>query len=320
MSRSSENREGRAAGRDTSLPAPLPELEAATVEKILLAFLREETRNAGFERLVLGLSGGIDSAVVCFLAARALSPENVTAVMMPAHASSPDSLVDAKLVVEATGVNVREVPIGDMAQTYLQTLPKPSAVRSGNVFARCRMIVLYDVSAEVGGLVVGTSNKTELLLGYGTLFGDLASAINPIGDLYKTQVQALAEHLGVPESVCIKPPSADLWEGQSDEEELGATYAQFDALLHQLVDERVSPDRLIDRGFDDAFVRSVMQRVRVNQYKRRLPLIAKLSVRTIGPDFRYPRDGGRGADRRLPARDEAGRGTRAGSDRDASAS
>jgi len=287
-------------------PPVLPSLEARTVETILRSFLREECRSAGFDRAVLGLSGGIDSAVVCFLAAAALGPERVTAVMMPAHASSPDSLTDARSVVDATGVRSREVPIGDMAEAYLSTVPDAGPLRKGNVYARCRMIVLYDVSAEVGGLVLGTSNKTELLLGYGTLHGDLASAINPLGDLYKTQVRLLARHLGVPERIRAKPPSADLWEGQSDEAELGASYEQLDALLLQLVDERVSPERLADLGFDPAFVRSVARRVRANQYKRRLPLIAKLSARTIGPDFRYPRDGGRSADRRLEPGAERG--------------
>lgn len=303
------------------IPTPLPSLEAGTVRTILLAFLREECRSAGFERAVVGLSGGIDSAVVCTLAAQALGADAVTAVLMPAHGSSPDSVTDAQAVVDATGVRSRVVPIGDMAQQYLATVPDASARRKGNVYARCRMIVLYDVSAELGALVLGTSNKTELLLGYGTLFGDLASAINPLGDLYKTQVRALAEHLGVSEAVRVKPPSADLWEGQRDEEELGATYEELDALLLQLVDERVSPERLVELGFDAAFVRSVAQRVRANQYKRRLPLIAKLSSRTIGPDFRYPRDGGRGADRRLrrlpgDARDGAARDGAAAEPRD----
>jgi len=285
----------------TKVPASasVPPLEPRAVQQILINFLREETRAAGLDQAVLGLSGGIDSAVVCHLAAAALGAENVTAVMMPAHSSSPDSLEDARRVAEDTGVATRLVEIGDMAEAYLGGVPDAGALRRGNVFARCRMIVLYDVSAELRGLVYGTSNKTELLLGYGTLFGDLASAINPIGDLYKLHVRDLAAHLGVAEAVRRKPPTADLWEGQSDEQELGATYEELDALLVRLVDERVAPDRLIAEGFEEAFVRSVARRVRVNQYKRRLPLIAKLTTRTIGPDFRYPRDGGGGRDRRL---------------------
>jgi NAD+ synthase len=275
-------------------------LDSGTVEKILLTFLQEETRSAGLSRGVLGLSGGLDSAVVCVLAARALGPENVTAVMLPTSISNPASLGDAKLVAETTGVRTRVVEITEMASGYLSRVPEASDVRKGNVFARCRMIVLYDVSAEVGGLVLGTSNKTELLLGYGTLHGDLASAINPIGDLYKTQVRVLAEHLGVPEEIRAKTPSADLWEGQEDEEELGASYEEFDALLSRLVDDRVPPERLIDEGFDPEFVRSVAHRVRENQYKRRPPVIAKVSTRTIGPDFRLPRDAALSRDRRIP--------------------
>jgi len=275
-------------------------LDTPTVEKILVSFVEAECADAGFSKGVLGLSGGIDSAVVCVLAARALGPENVTAVMMPSSLSSPDSLADAERVVAATGVRSRVVDVSAMADAYLKGVPDAAHVRRGNVYARCRMIVLYDVSAEVGALVLGTSNKTELLLGYGTLHGDLASAINPIGDLYKTQLRELAAHVGVPEEIRRKPPTADLWPGQRDETELGATYEELDRLLVQLVDLRVPPDRLVERGWDDAFVRSIAQRVRRHQYKRRTPVIAKVSARTIGPDFRYPRDGARARDRRLP--------------------
>lgn len=275
-------------------------LDPSTAGKVLVEFLRRETESAGLRRAVLGLSGGIDSAVVCHLAARALGPENVTAVMMPASVSSPKSREDAELIVRDLGVAARVVDVTEMANAYLGNVPDAGVVRRGNVYARCRMIVLYDVSAEVGGLVIGTSNKTELLLGYGTLFGDLASAINPVGDLYKTQVRSLAGHLGVPESVRTKPPSADLWEGQSDEAELGATYEELDSVLVRLVDGRESPARLVADGFRAEFVTSVARRVRANQYKRRPPLIAKVSARTIGPDFRLPRDAGRSCDRRLP--------------------
>jgi NAD+ synthase len=236
---------------------------------------------------------------VAFLAARALGPANVTGVMLPAASSSADSLEDARRVAETCGIATRVVPIARMAEGYLESVPDASAMRRGNVFARCRMIVLYDVSAELGALVLGTSNKTELLLGYGTLHGDLASALNPVGDLYKTQLRALAVHLGVPESVRVKAPSADLWSGQSDEAELGATYEDLDRLLFQWIDERVPPERLVERGFDRTFLEATAMRVRANQYKRRPPVIAKLSGRTIGPDFRYPRDSALTRDRRL---------------------
>jgi NAD+ synthase len=267
------------------------------VERILVTFLREECRNAGFERGVLGLSGGIDSAVVCALAARALGPTNVTGVMMPARESSPASLTDGRLVADATGIETRRVEIGEMADGYLRQVPAADVRRRGNVYARCRMIVLFDVSAERHGLVFGTSNKTELLLGYGTLHGDLASAINPLGDLYKTQVSALAEYLSVPEPVRVKPPSADLWPGQVDEDELGASYDDLDRVLFRLVDDHASPARLVEEGFDERLVKDVADRIRMFHFKRRPPLIAKLSTRTIGPDFRYPRDASLSGDR-----------------------
>jgi NAD+ synthase len=275
-------------------------VDPAPVERILGAFLRSETASAGFSRGVLGLSGGLDSAVVCYLAARALGPDNVTAVLMPVEGvSGADSVTHAELVVRKTGVRQLVVNVGAMAGAYLRGVPNASALRRGNVYARCRMIVLYDVSAEVGALVLGTSNKTELLLGYGTLHGDLASAINPIGDLYKTHVRQLAEHLGVPEVIRAKPPTADLWSGQRDEDELGATYDLLDAALVRLIDDREDPARLVEDGFDATFVESLVERVRRNQYKRRMPIIAKLSRRTIGPDFRMPRDAGLSRDRRL---------------------
>jgi NAD+ synthase len=273
-------------------------LDAVTTERTLLAFLRDECASAGLRRGVVGLSGGVDSAVVCFLAARALGPENVTGVMMPARSSEPKSLTDARVVAEATGVRSRVVEIGEMADGFLKLVPDADDIRKGNVFARCRMIVLYDVSAEVRGLVLGTSNRSEILLGYGTLHGDLACAINPIGNLYKTQVRVLAEHLGVPDSIRRKPPSADLWIGQTDEGELGTTYERLDDLLVRLVDDRISPERLIEDGMDPEFVRSTEERVRRNRFKGRPPVIAKLSTRTIGPETRLPRDAARSRRRR----------------------
>ncbi len=270
-----------------------------TVEKILISFLREECAAAGLDKGVLGLSGGLDSAVVCVLAVRALGAQNVTAVMMPAASSSPDSLEDAELVAKECGVAVRTVSIAAMADAYVSTIPDATNLRRGNVYARCRMIVLYDISASVGGLVLGTSNKTELLLGYGTLHGDMASAINPIGDLYKTQIRAMARHLGVPQRVIDKPPTADLWKGQTDEADLGATYETIDRLLYRIVDQRIPLSRIVEAGFDPEFVRSITARIRRNQYKRRPPVIAKLLSRTIGPDFRLPRDSALAIDRAI---------------------
>ena len=259
---------------------------------LLKHFLRDEIRKVGFEKAVIGLSGGIDSAVACYLAAQAIGPHNVLALRLPYRSSSPDSLEHAQQIVDALGVQSDTIDITSMVEPLFRRLPDIDAKRKGNVMARQRMIVAYDRSAAVGGLVVGTSNKTELLLGYGTLFGDMASAINPLGDLYKTQVRRLAAHLGVPQPIIDKAPSADLWVGQTDEGELGLTYADADRLLVMLVDERYTPAEVVEAGFDPKLVERVWRLVRVNHFKRRGPIIAKLSSRTISVDFNYLRDWG----------------------------
>jgi NAD+ synthase len=179
-----------------------------------------------------------------------------------------------------------------MVDPLFERFPQASKIRQGNAMARARMIVLYDQSEAFEGLVVGTGNKTEILLGYSTLYGDSACAINPLGDLYKTQVSQLALEIGVPEIIVDKPPSADLWAGQTDEDELGFTYAAVDRLLYLLVDQRYRPADLLEAGFSESFVQQVLARVRRNQFKRLLPPIAKLTNRTIGYDFLYPRDWG----------------------------
>ncbi len=260
--------------------------------KILTGFIRTEIGRAGIPHAVVGLSGGLDSAVSCTLAAEALGPENVLAVRMPYRSSSPDSLEDAQKVIDATGVQSITVEITPMVEPLFERFPEMSSVRKGNIMARARMIVLFDQSAAFNGLVVGTGNKTEILLGYTTLYGDSACGINPLGDLYKTQVRQLARDLGLPESILSKAPTADLWQGQTDEGELGFTYAEVDRLLYLLVDERYTPAECISAGFSESFVRAVVERVRRNQFKRVLPPIAKLSNRTVGYDFLYLRDWG----------------------------
>ncbi len=260
--------------------------------KILTGFIRTEIRRAGIEHAVVGLSGGLDSALSCFLAAEALGPENVQAVLMPYRSSSQDSLDDAQKVVDATGVQSIKVEITAMVDPLFERSPEMSSMRKGNIMARARMVVLFDQSAAFNGLVVGTGNKTEILLGYTTLYGDSACGINPLGDLYKTQVRQLARDLGVPESILTKAPTADLWAGQTDEGELGFTYAEVDRLLYLLVDERYTPEECVQAGFEESFVRSVVKRVQRNQFKRVLPPIAKLSNRTVGYDFLYLRDWG----------------------------
>ena len=269
-------------------------IDANLVHKILVEFLRQEIGKVGMSRAVVNLSGGIDSALACYLAAEALGAENVLAIRLPYRASSPDSLEHAQLVIDALGLVHDTVDITPMVEPLFERYPTRSVTqnRKGNVMARERMIILYDQSAAWNGLVVGASNKTELLLGYGTLFGDMASAVNPLGDLYKTQIRQLAAAVGVPQPIVDKPPSADLWPGQTDEAEMGLTYEQVDRLLYLLVDERYSLDEAVEAGFAREYVERVWKIVRVNSFKRRLPLIAKVSTRTIGVDFRYLRDWG----------------------------
>lgn len=259
---------------------------------ILTSFIRTEITRAGFNKAVIGLSGGVDSALSCFLAADALGSENVLAVRMPYKSSSQDSLDHAKLVIDQLGVQSLTFPITDMVDPLFERFSEAGKVRMGNVMARARMIVLYDQSEAFRGLVVGTGNKTEILLGYSTLFGDSACALNPLGDLYKTQVRQLARALTVPDVIISKPPSADLWIGQTDEGELGFTYAEVDKLLHMIVDQRYKPEDCVEAGFDQAFVREVVRLVRRNHFKRVMPPIAKLTNRTIGYDFLYLRDWG----------------------------
>ncbi len=259
---------------------------------ILTGFVRSEITRVGMTRAVIGLSGGIDSALSCVLAAEALGPENVLAVRMPYKASSKDSLEDAQLLIDQLGVQSKTIEITDIVEPIFKQNPNITDKRKGNVMARARMVVLYDQSEEFKGLVVGTSNKTEILLGYSTLYGDSASALNPIGDLYKTQLRQLSRALKVPASIIDKPPSADLWAGQTDEKELGFTYEEVDKLLYLLVDQRYSPQEAIESGFEEKFVNAVALRIRRNQFKRMQPPIAKVSNRTVGYDFLYLRDWG----------------------------
>jgi NAD+ synthase len=263
------------------------------VEQLLVRFLREEVAGAGFSRAVLGISGGVDSALVAALCVKAFGPKNVLGVMMPYRSSSPDSEAHAKLLAKELGIETRKIEITAMADGYLAANDVGDRMRRGNVMARCRMIVLYDQSVAFKGLVIGTSNKTEILLGYSTQWGDSASAVNPIGDLYKAQIYQLARHMGVPAPILDKAPSADLFEGQTDEGELGFTYADADRLLYAMVDERLGEDELVASGFDLQFVRRVASRIASTQFKRVMPIIAKLSQRTVNQDFRYLRDWGK---------------------------
>lgn len=264
-------------------------IDEALVRKMLVGFLRDETLKTGATRVVLGVSGGVDSAVVAALAAEALGPANVLGLFTPYRASSGRSRDDALTVARVFGIRLEEVPITAQLDAYFSGLADVDRVRRGNKMARERKSIEYDRSWP-DGLVLGTSNKTELLLGYGTQFGDLACALNPVGDLYKTQLRELAAHVGVPRAVIDKAPSADLWEGQTDEGELGFTYEQADVILYHLVDRRVRAADLVAAGFDAALIAKIRERMRRNHFKRVMPLIAKVSLRTVGHDFLYPRD------------------------------
>jgi NAD+ synthase len=265
-------------------------IDPATTVRLLAGFIKCEVERTGKRRVVLGLSGGIDSALAAYLAAEALTPSGVIGVLMPYRTSSASSLSDAESVVGALGILAERFEISEMVDAFSARAGQVSARRLGNVMARTRMTILYDRSMEHDALVLGTSNKTELLLGYGTIHGDLASAINPLGDLYKTQVRELSKALGVPRSILAKPPSADLWPSQTDENDLGFSYGEADRILALLVDGRLSVASVVRRGYPSATVRRIQAAIVRSQYKRRMPVIAKVSTRSLGWDFRYPRD------------------------------
>lgn len=272
--------------------APFLKLNEPLVTRLLTTTLREEVEKAGFGKVILGLSGGIDSALSLYLAVEAFGKGNVIAVRMPYKTSSTSSLEDAQTAIDDTGVESLTIDITPQIDAYYEQFPEATPLRRGNKMARERMAILYDLSAHYEALVIGTSNRTELLLGYGTQFGDAASAINPLGDLYKTQVRQLSAYLGVPEQIIAKPPSADLWEDQTDEGELGFSYFDVDRLLYYMIDQRFALDKLRELNFSDEFIEKVSKRVIRNQYKRTMPVILKVGNRTVGVDFRYLRDWG----------------------------
>ncbi len=267
-------------------------IDADLVQEILTNFIHSIITGAGFSRAIVNLSGGLDSSVSCVLAARALGPENVLALCLPYKTSSSESLDHAELIIKQLGVASKTIPISPMVDPLISLEPSMSAVRQGNIMARTRMIVAYDQSEAFKGLVVGTGNKTEILLGYTTLYGDSASALNPLGDLYKTQVRQLARVLEIPALIIDKPPSADLWAGQTDEGELGFTYAEVDKLLYLLVDQRFSPEECVEAGFKEEFIRKVIGRIRRNQFKSLLPPIARVTNQSVEYDFLKLRDWG----------------------------
>ena len=264
-----------------------PELAAAALEH----FVRDAVDNAGARGVVVGLSGGVDSALSAALAARALGTARVHALFLPYRESDPRSRTDAEAVAAAFGLALRTIDITTQIDAYFdRDEPAADRVRRGNKMARERMSILFDQSKKLDSLVIGTSNKTEILLGYSTLFGDNASSFNPLGDLYKTQVRALARHVGVPEAVAGKPASADLWPGQSSEGELGFDYATADEILYLLFDQGLLGDEVVARGYDAAVVEAIVARERANRFKRRMMLIARLSGSAVNLDREIPRD------------------------------
>ncbi len=268
-------------------------LNNALIEDYLKRFVQEELHTSGFTEACIALSGGLDSALVLKLAVDALGVGHVHAIFLPYKASSAESRWDARTMFEFCGTPWQELDITSMADAYIALQPGIDRLRTGNLLARLRMAVIFDQSKKENALVVGTSNKSELLVGYSTWYGDMACGLMPIGDLYKTQVRSLARHLGLPQQVIAKPPSADLWAGQTDEGEIGVSYETLDQVLFLLVDQRCSSAEVISEGFDADLVQQVERKVQSSQFKRVPPLIAKLSQRTVGIDFLYPRDWGK---------------------------
>ena len=252
------------------------DLNLKEVHNELVEFLRENFKKAGFSKAVLGLSGGIDSALVAYLLRDALGKENVLAIMMPYKSSNPDSLNHAKLVIEDLKINSKTIEITDMIDAYFKNEKEATSLRMGNKMARERMSILFDYSSKENALVVGTSNKTEIYLGYSTQFGDSACALNPIGDLYKTNIWDLSRYLEIPNELIEKKPSADLWEGQTDEQEMGLTYKEADQVLYRMLEENKTVEEVLGEGFNKDLVDNIVRRMNRSEYKRRMPLIAKI--------------------------------------------
>jgi NAD+ synthase len=261
-------------------------LDYKKVHEFLVRFIRDEVYKAGFEKAVLGLSGGVDSSLCAHLASEALGNGNIYGINMPYRDSGIDGILHAQQIAEQLEIHLISIEITPMIDAYFASFPDVDPIRRGNKMARERMSILYDQSARFNALVLGSSNKTELLLGYGTIYGDMACAINPIGDLYKAQVWDLAREVGLPEEIIEKVPTADLWQGQTDEGELGFHYSEVDRLLNLLIDNKLSRGELIEEGFRADFIDKVEMRIRSSEHKRRMPIIAEISRHRRGDSIR----------------------------------
>ncbi len=260
------------------------------VEKILVSSIRDSIHKNGFKNAIVGVSGGLDSAVVAALCRKALGARHTFALLLPYRISSPASLEHGKMVCSKLKIAYEVIDISPAVDAYFERFPTENPLQVGNKCARERMSVLYDFSVRKKALVAGTSNKSELLVGYSTQFGDAAAAFLPIGDLYKTQVFELARHLGIPEEIVAKKPSADLWPGQTDEGEIGIPYKDLDIILHLMIDRRWDEGDIVERGYPLALIRRVKKMIVDSQFKRTMPPVVKLHARTVGIDFRYLRD------------------------------
>lgn len=263
------------------LPMNYLDIDTRKLKKILVNFIRKFCRRSGFNKVVLGLSGGLDSAVVAYLACQALGRKNVVALILPYKESNPESVKDAKQIVDILGIESKLIDISPMIDAYYKLCPDKNRIRIGNKLARERMAILYDFSSKENALVIGTGNKTEALLGYCTIHGDAAYAFNPIGDLYKTQVRLLAKELEIPQKIIAKVPSADLWKGQTDEDELGVTYEKVDRFLYYLVDKKYTPKKLMKLGYEKSFIEKIKNMIKKNQFKRKVPEVLKISFDEI---------------------------------------
>jgi NAD+ synthetase len=278
----------RVSGIEQGGPPPLA-IDASLVEQWLEEFLRSELAQRGYGKGVVAVSGGLDSAVTAYLAARALGPENVLGLRLPYGDLSTQSLDHAQLVIDDLGIASRTIDIAPAVDAYLANEPDADATRRGNVMARVRMIVTFDLSARYAALPLGTGNKTERLLGYFTWHADDSPPVNPLGDLYKTQVRELARHLGVPAEIIEKPPTADLVRGQTDEGDLGVSYESADVILHWLL-SGYSVEQLTERGFTAEDIATVRRRLEGTHWKRRPPTVAMLSATAIGDSYLRPVD------------------------------